>query len=283
MTVEVDPTPHWRRHLGSGSPLDDFFTGFARTRTWTLLARRDIDLRYRRSLIGPFWISISMGVMVLTLAYLYGGIFGQGATEEGEKVYKSYLSFLACGFLAWGFLNGLVQEGCGSVIEAEGYIRNVPMPLTLIACRVVCRQLVYFAHNLVVIIPIVLWLGVGLKLTIFEVVWGVALYIAAGLGVCMVLGPLSARFRDLPQVVANLMQVFFFLTPIFWDPLAVPERAILVDANPFYHFVQLIRGPILGEGISELSLTIVLACIGVLWAAGIGVFLWSRRQLYFWL
>jgi ABC-2 type transport system permease protein len=276
VTAEAETIPHWRRHLGAGSPLDDFFAGFARTSTWMLLARRDIQVRYRRSLIGPFWISISMGVMVLTLALLYGSFFGQSD-------YKTYLSFLACGFLAWGLLSGLVMEGCGSVIEADGYLRNVPMPLTLIACRVVFRQLVYFAHNLVVIIPIVVWLGVGMKLTIFGMLWGVALYVAAGLGVCMVLGPLSARFRDLPQVVANLMQVFFFLTPIFWDPKAVPERAILVDANPFYHFVQLIRGPILGEGIPELSLTIALTCIGVLWAAGIGVFLWSRRQLYFWL
>jgi ABC-2 type transport system permease protein len=277
VTAETEPL-HWRRHLGAGSPLDDFVNGFARVRTWMPLARRDIEIRYRRSMIGPFWISISMGVMVLSLAYLYGGVFGQGPQQ-----YRSYLSFVACGFLAWGFINALVQDGCFSIIESEAYLRNVSLPLTLIASRVVFRQLVYFFHNLVVILPIVFFFGVGLKLTWFELGWAILLYVIAGLAVSLILGPLCARFRDLPQLVSNVMQLFFFLTPIFWLPELSPQRAILVEPNPMYHFLEVMRGPILGSGIPETSLTIVLVWIAVLWSIAIGVFLWSRRQIYFWL
>lgn len=229
-------------------------------------------------MIGPFWISISMGVMVVALSFLYGGMFGQDASS-----YQAYLSYLACGFLAWGLLGGLVSEACNSVMESEAYLRNVPLPLTLIACRTVFRQFIFFLHNLVVIIPLVAWLGVGLKFSAIEALLGVGIYLLAGFGACLALGPLCARYRDLPQVVANVMQALFFFTPIFWDPSAVPQRAILVEANPFYQFVQLIRAPILGEGISEISLVYTLACVAALWAVGIGVFLWSRRQMYFWL
>ncbi len=276
MTVERESLLDWRRP--GGSALEDFIDGFTRVRTWRLLAQRDIEIRYRRSMIGPFWISISMGVMVTTMAYLYGGVFGQGPTE-----YRSYLSFVACGFLAWGFINALLLDACNCVVESEAFLRNVSLPLTLIACRVVFRQLVYFLHNIVVILPIVLFFGVGLKMTWFELGWAIAIYLLAGLAVCLILGPLCARFRDLPQVINNVLQLFFFLTPIFWMPEASPHRTLLVDTNPVYHFLELIRAPILGNGLPEASLIIALACVAILWTLAIIVFLWSRRQIYFWL
>ncbi len=261
--------------MGAGSPLSDFLWGFARYRTWGLLGWRDIHIRYRRSLLGPFWISISMAVMILSLAFLYGQVF--------EQPFRPYLTYLACGFLAWNLLSGLVTDACNSVIESEGYLRNVPMPLTLMASRTVFRQFIYFAHNVIVVIPLVAIMGAPLSWVALEAVFGALLYAVFGVGVCLSIAPLCTRFRDLSQLIANLMQMFFFLTPIFWMADNLPQRAIFVDLNPFYRMIELIRGPLLGRSITMNELIYAGVLLGAVWIVGIAVFLWSRRKLTFWL
>jgi ABC-type polysaccharide/polyol phosphate export permease len=264
-----------RPPLGAGSPLRDFIWGFARYRTWLLLGWRDIHIRYRRSLLGPFWISISMAVMILSLAYLYGQVF--------NEPFRPYLTYLACGFLAWNLLSGLINDACNSVVESEAYLRNVPMPLTLMASRTVFRQLVYFLHNAIVVVPVVLVMGTPLTPVALEALGGVGVFVVFGLGACLALAPICTRFRDLSQLVANLVQMLFFLTPIFWNADNLPQRAIFVDLNPCYRLIELIRGPLLGRSITAEDMIFVGGTLAAIWVVGLAVFIWSRRRLYFWL
>ena len=80
------------------------------------------------------------------------------------------------------------------------------------------------------------------------------------LWVGLLLGLVSARFRDVPQIVASVVQIAFFLTPIIWKPELLPERALLLDLNPFFHFVEVVRAPLLGQ---MPGLTSWLATLGV--------------------
>lgn len=200
---------------------------------------RDIELRYRRSLLGPFWISASMVAMILTLAYLYSQIF--------ESVqFVEYLSFLACGILAWNLISSLIGEACNAVMEHSALMRSVPLPMTVPAGRVLVRNAVTYLHNVIAVVIILVVFGAPIT--------PLALLSFAGLGVILfigycgvlVLGPVSARFRDIPQLVSSVLQVIFFITPIIWMP-GMSRRPLIAEANPFYHLIELIRAPLLGH------------------------------------
>ena len=104
----------------------------------------DIRLRYRGSLLGPFWLTLSTGVMVGALGFLYSRLF--------HTDIKTYLPFLSLSLVLWNFLSALTGEGCTGFTSSESMIRASRMPLSLHAARVVVRGFLTFAHNIVVIV-----------------------------------------------------------------------------------------------------------------------------------
>ena len=197
--------------------LSDFWATIQRWQVWYVLANQDIHMRYRRSMLGPFWISLSLGAMVLGMSLLYGQIF--------RMPFKEYISFLAPGFLCWFYLSSSVTDGCNAIVENEANMRSVPIPISVTAARVAFRNLVIFLHNAVVVIFILAAFGQGLGPMAFFALGGVLLYVLLGYFVAIALGPICARFRDIPQVATNIMQIAFFLSPVMWRPVQLPAAA----------------------------------------------------------
>ena len=149
----------------------------------------------------------------------------------------------------------LITEGCTGFIAAEGIIKQLPIPLFVHILRLVWRNVLILGHNFI-IFPLVLLvvgkpcgLGRAVKCSWFfaslvNLVW-----------VALVLSVFCARYRDMPQIVASVLQVFFYLTPIMWMPSMLPERAslFLLDLNPFYHLLEIVRAPLLGQAPSSLN------------------------------
>lgn len=253
----------------------DLAAPFVRWRVWFLLANQDIGLRYRRSWLGPIWISLAMASLILGLSVLYSEVFG--------VEFQDYIVYVGCGFLAWFLIAGLVNEGAGAIIESEAKLRALPLPIPLLVAQVVYRNLIAFAHNLVVVGIMLLIFGFRPGPEALLAVPALVLYTLCGFFVGILLAPLSARFRDIPQVLANVMQIMFFLTPLFWLPSQTSSRPYLVHGNPFYHLVQLIRGPLLGETPDPMSWAVAL---GVTAALGIGAVLSliiARKRVFLWL
>jgi ABC-2 type transport system permease protein/lipopolysaccharide transport system permease protein len=107
--------------------------------------------------------------------------------------------------------------------------------------------------------------------------------LAIGYFLAIVLGPLCARFRDIPLVVQSAMQVTFFLTPIFWMPSAVSHRPMFTHANPFYHLIELVRAPMLGAPASAVNWQVSLWLCAMLALLAVGVVAATRRRLTLWL
>jgi ABC-type polysaccharide/polyol phosphate export permease len=260
----------------------DLTATIVRWRTWALMAGQDILLRYRRSVLGPFWISISMAALILAIGYLYSAVMHLDLV--------TYLSYLAFGLLAWNFLSSLLNEGCNIVIEAEGHLRSVAIPTPVLAARMVYRNLIIFLHNAVVVGLLIIFLArYGFRVSPMAPLSlvGVLIYLLIGYFAAIALGPLCARFRDIPQVIANVLQVAFFLSPIIWGvgtSLAGP-RALFKDANPFYHLLQVVRGPLLGgpEAATPTNWLVSLSILGVLFVAALATLALSRRRIYLWL
>lgn len=257
------------------SAISDIRSGVAAWRIWVLLGYQDIQMRYRRSLIGPFWISISLITLIMTLAFLYSQIFG--------IPFKEYLSYLGIGLLAWYFLSALISEGCNAALESEAHLRNVPLPLSTVALRVVFRSTIVFLHNLLAVVVMLAAFGIDVGWTALLAIPAIGLYLVLGTLLALVLGPLCARYRDLQQIVTNATQIVFFLSPIMWQASQASGRAAFVDGNPFYHLVEIVRAPILGELPSGRSWLVSLAVVVVLAIVALAYIPQAKRRLYLWL
>ncbi|MBE7159419.1 MAG: ABC transporter permease, partial [Rhodospirillales bacterium] len=216
----------------------DIAAAFRRWPLWTRLGWQDIVLRYRRSLLGPLWMTLSLGVMTITLAAVYTDIFHAQGT--------AYLLYLVAGFWVWNLISALFSEGCQTFIEAEWLIRQTDLPLMIFPLRIVWRNFIIFMHNLLLYLVVVTFSPTPYSWSMLQAIPGLLLILLNGVWVTVLLGMLSARFRDLPQVVTSIMQVFFFATPIIW-PVSANANLLLVQANPFYSFMELVRAPLVGH------------------------------------
>lgn len=236
----------------------DIIEGALAWRLWGSLGWQDIRQRYRRSKIGPFWVTLSMGVMVAGMGVLYADLFHTDV--------RTYLPYLTVGFIVWGLIGPLVTENCNAYIDGEGIIKQVKLPLSLHVYRVVWRNLIIFAHNFVIFIVVAVLFKIWPGWSTLMAIPGLLLICLNGVWIGLLWGPISARFRDVPQTIASVMQIAFFMTPIMWQPSAVPGREWFLKLNPFYYFVTLVRGPLLGNEAAAVHLW--------RWALAITVFGW---------
>lgn len=255
--------------------LADIATGVANWRTSYQLSLQDIMLRYRRSVLGPFWISASLVTTVLALAYVFSAVFQQALPD--------YIAYLAAGMMTWQLILALVQEGCGSVVEHASLLRNVALPLSVVAGRVVFRNAIILAHNLVAIIGVASAFGRPPTLIALEALGGIATILLLGYFCALFAGPLCARFRDIPQAVQSVMQVIFFMTPIFWMPSAASHRPIFTHGNPFYHLIELVRAPLLGQHASAMNWQVSLSACAVMAVLALITVAATRKQINLWL
>ncbi|MBK5965828.1 ABC transporter permease [Thiocystis minor] len=262
------------RRENIGNALRDIGAGWKRRELWMTLGLHDVRQRYRRSKLGPFWITISMGVMVLALGLLYGQIFGQDIHE--------YLPFLAAGFVIWGLISTMILDGCQAFIVAEGMIRQLNAPVSIYAYRGLWSVLIAFAHNIWIFVAVALWFSVDLNWNFLWLLPAVVILLINGLWMSLFFGLLSARFRDVPLIIGSIVQVLFFITPVIWRPDMLPGRALLLHLNPFYHMIEIARAPMLGHPpeLNNWLVVIGLALLG--WAITLFFYSAYRWRIAYW-
>ena len=252
----------------------DIVQGARASCLWGLLGWQDIRRRYRRSKLGPFWLTISMGVLVAALGSLYGALL--------KVEMADYVPFLALGLIVWALIASLITEGCSAFVGAGAIIKQVDLSLSVHVYRMVWRNLIIFFHNAAIFVVVAIlfsiwpgWLGLlalpGLALLCLNGVW-------AGL----FFGILSARFRDVPPIVASIVRITFFVTPIIWMPELLPRRAGLLDFNPFFHFLELVRAPLLGQAPGLVSWIAVSGITFGGWLVTFALFYRYRWRVAYW-
>jgi lipopolysaccharide transport system permease protein len=242
------------------------------------LSFMDIKLRYRGSMLGPFWLTLSSAVMIGAIGFLYAGLFHQ---DVGK-----YLPYLSISLILWGFLSTLTGEGGTSFTSVEGMIRAQRMPLSLHAARVVMRNLFVVAHNLVVIVVVFVIFHVVPSKAVFSVVPALLLWLVDGMAVSLLLGVFGARFRDIPPIIASIVQIAFYVTPVIWNPTMVMHRHIgrvLVEWNPFYALLEILRGPLLGSPLEPMAWGVALGYSALLLLLSALTFTRARARIAYWI
>lgn len=255
--------------------LSDIRNGIANYHVWGLLGWQDIRQRYRRSVIGPFWLTLSTAIMLGTMGLLYARLLNQDVSN--------YLPYLAVGLIVWGTILMMVTESCSVFIQSEQIIKQVRLPLTTYVCRVVWRNAIIFGHNAIILVPVVIWSGSATSASLLSVPFGLLLLFANGLWIGLFLGVLCTRFRDIPQIIINLMQIVFFITPILYRPEILGNRKWVADFNPLHHLIEVIRAPILGAGVPVASWLFVLVFTLTGSLLAILLFARSRSRVPYWI
>ncbi len=221
--------------------MSDLRDGFKKWTVWFMLAYQDVKLRYRRSVLGPFWITLSMAITVYSMGYLYGHLFHSNL--------QVYFPFLVAGMLAWSLISSQFSDLTEAFTQSESLVKQIKLPYSLYIHRVAMRNVIIFFHNIIVMLPILAIYHEVAKVNFYTLMLipGLLVIYINSISYGLILGMLGARYRDIVQIVRSLIQVAFFLTPIMWNPVLLPEEdRFIVLLNPFYSFVELIRAPLLG-------------------------------------
>ncbi|MDB5809351.1 MAG: type transporter [Betaproteobacteria bacterium] len=242
---------------------------------WPTLAWQEIKQRYRRSVLGPFWLTISTALFVAGMGPLYGVLMSQ---REDEYIYS-----LAIGFIVWFYIASLITEGCHTFIAADGFVKQTRLPLTVHAMRVVWRNLIVLAHNLVILIPVWAWYQPHLNWSLLSAPFAILIIAVNGIWISLLLGLLSARFRDVPQIVSGLLQLFFFITPILWRSEMLTTYQWILDWNPFFHLIELVRAPLSGRPLPVDSWINVSIMSFAGWGLALACFARYRARIAYWL
>lgn len=263
-----------------GASFKDLVQGAKQRELWLMLGLQDIKQRYRRSVLGPFWITIATGVMALALGLLYSMLFQLPLAE--------FLPHVTVGLIMWNFISGAIKEGSTIFIDNEGLIKQLPAPLSVHVYRLVWRQTLFLGHNLIIWLLLILIFPRTLGWEFFLVIPGMLLLIVNGVWVAMFFGIVATRFRDVAPLLEALTQLLFYVTPIVWTTKtltdqggAVADRARIAEINPLYHYLEIVRAPMIGEPVAAYHWWIVLGCTVVgLFLAMMAMRQWRFRVSY---
>jgi lipopolysaccharide transport system permease protein len=244
------------------SAFRDWWEGTCRIDIWWTLAWFDIVLRYRRSMLGPLWLTLSMGAMIAGMGPLYSALFN-------INLFK-FFPYMALGIIFWSLFSSTVTDSCNTFIVSANYLKQGYFPISLFIWRTLARNLIQFAHQIVLYVPVALWAGISLSWHSLLIIPAFFIMLVNAHAIGIVLGLLCTRFRDVAQIVLSVMQMLMFLTPVFWSVENLPQRGQFILWNPFAQMLDLLRSPLLGQlaqvhswyGILAWTAgTLILACV----------------------
>ena len=128
----------------------------------------------------------------------------------------------------------------------SNYLKQGYFPISLFVWRSMARNLIQFAHQIVLYVPVALWAGISLSWSAWLFVPAFLLLLVNAQALGLALGLVCTRFRDVTQIVTSVMQMLMFLTPVFWLPESLPGRAQYILWNPFAQMLDLLRAPLMG-------------------------------------
>lgn len=253
-TSPFDGLTSFSRELWIGHDArNDISVGLGAWHVWSILGWHDIRQRYRRSVLGPFWFTLSTLIMVAVLGLLYSILLDQDITV--------YLPYLGVGLVIWQFISTAANEGCATLISSAHLLRQMRVPVSSYIIRMVWRNVIILLHSLPVVVILLVLLGNPLYFSAILAIPGVALLALNMVWFCLIVAVLCARYRDIAPIVGNIFQVGFFLTPVMWQVQALDGRDWVANFNPFYHMIEVIRAPLTTGSFPLLSWIVSLAML----------------------
>jgi ABC-2 type transport system permease protein len=257
----------------------DLVEGFKKHELWLHLGWQDIKQRYRRSVLGPIWITIATGATAVAMGLLYSTLFKLELSE--------FLPYITLGLIIWNLISASILEGAEVFVANEGLIKQLPTPLSVHVYRLVWRQLLLFAHNIVIFVVIAIvypkpWMWKDLA-----VIPALGLIVLNCIWVSICFGILATRYRDIGPLLNSVVQLLFFMTPIIWNESTLQQQGAgaytkLIQLNPLLHYLDIVRAPLLGadQEVHHWVVVIVFTIIG--WTVAAFALRQFRARVPYW-
>jgi len=223
--------------------------------------------RYRRSVLGPMWVSLSLAVWVGGIGVVFSFLF--------KVPIEEYLPYVCSGVVLWRMLFLMVSDGCNAFTVNQRYILQIEVPLFTYILRTCSISFIILLHHLLVYVVVAIIFNINVSWNMLYFIPGIILLMLNGVWVVTLLAFVSSRFRDVPHIVDSLMQLLFFVTPIFWRPEQIGRGGNIVLINPIYHLIEIVRAPLLGNAPPSYSWGVAILILLV----GGGVAIWTMNKL----
>jgi ABC-type polysaccharide/polyol phosphate export permease len=256
------------------SAFQDLKKSLLQRRIWMHLGWTEIKQRYRRSVIGPWWISLSMLIFIVMMGIVFSRLFHQKLDE--------YIPFFTAGFVFWSFISTSIVEAAEIFRANAGYIKQIHLPLSLYVFKHLVRQVICLLHNLVIYLLICIFFQWNPGPVSLLVLPGFFLLAINVLWVCFLISILCVRYRDMVPIITSCVQIAFFVTPISWMPRLLDQNPAILKYNPLVYLLDVVRSPLLGNFPSAMSwvVNIYMALIGC--TISFILFSMARSRIAFW-
>ena len=252
----------------------DLAGGFIRSGMWWTLAFQDIKLRYRGSALGPFWLTLSMLFLVVGMGTIYSHLLN---TQT-----HAYMPYLTVGLITWQYINTLAGEACHTFLLNDGVIQQVPIPFSIHAYRVVCRNLIVLGHTLVIVPLVLLYFAIPVGWSMLGLIPAAAMLAINGVWLCLFLGMITARFRDVAPIVNSVFYMAFFLTPVIWPLESLGPHRWMAEFNPLFTLIDVVRAPLLGVPTQPYSWPALIFFTALGAGMTFALFARFRHRIAFW-
>lgn len=264
-------------NINNPNPYNDFINNLKNSEIWFGVSLHDIKQRYKRSIIGPFWVTISTSIIVFFLSILYSQLF--------NLPLATYLPYIAVSIILWNLFSSIIIESCEVFVGSSQMLLQLRLPFYFYIFRLVSRNFIILFHNSILLLIIIFLYPGLLNLNyLFFIPISLIIYFFTGISIGMILGIFCTRFRDITQIVISIIQLSFFLTPILWKRDMVQEdRQWIIDLNIFNHYLDIFRLAFLNQEYSYNSLLISIVTCVIFFIISFLLFLKFKKKINYWL
>lgn len=253
--------------------LKDVSGGFSKLPLANWLAGKDLKARYARTALGPFWSVASNALFAGALALTFGTIFNVSLRE--------FLPYMAVSLAIWNTLSALIAESTNVFQRSQGTIQTYALPLSLYVHKMVIDKLMMMFHFLLVYLVIGFVFPPKVSWVMAHFVLAVPIFYLFGFGCGLFFGTLGIRWRDISPAIYSITTLLFLITPVFWQK--TESLANFANMNPFYHLLEIGRGPLQGYAPEPLNWIVAAGAAGFMFVMGLLVFCLRRRDIFYWM
>lgn len=255
--------------------LQDIYNSLYRLPAAFYFAWTDTKARYRRTIMGPLWLTFGTAIGVAGLGLLWSEIL------KIDK--KTFIPSLTVGLVVWQFINGCITESSSTFIRNAHLIRNMKVPFSFFSMQLIIRQLVNFSHNFIIIICVLFIFNV--PVSFYHFLYALIGFVLVALNLLwlgLLIAIIGARYRDIDPLITGFMPLIFFLSPVIYRPDNLGNFSSIIWLNPFTYLISIVRDPLLGydPDINMYLFSFAILLIG--WLITIRVLSYKHSRISFW-
>jgi len=255
----------------------DLTASFQFPEYWLYSTWMKFGLQYRKTTLGPLWLMISPAVFVIMLGFLFSSV--------NARPLDVFMPYMSVGYITWTLMVGIISNSTPLFHQRRSELLQGDMRLTDIVLSNLFTTFLQFLHQTPILIAVFIFFKITIApLALLISLLGIILILLNGVWLSIVCGIIGTQFRDLAEVISAVMRLAFFITPIIWmhQNGAGGILGVYLVLNPFFHFLEVVRAPLLGNTIPQLTWIIVLSvtCLGYILA--ISLYRIQARRIPLW-